>query len=157
MSKSTQGRISIHALRGEGDYPLYDCCLIAGIISIHALRGEGDKRRFNHCVKTCDFNPRPPWGGRQKCLQMQQGERHFNPRPPWGGRLRVPGSENQPLYISIHALRGEGDASRTRSIFECPKFQSTPSVGRATTRSDSHLHKQYISIHALRGEGDIGL
>ena len=35
-------RISIHALRGEGDRFLYPFAVIHIIISIHALRGEGD-------------------------------------------------------------------------------------------------------------------
>ena len=35
------------------------------------------------------------------------------------------------------------------------KFQSTPSVGRATTKGKRYSYKGYkISIHALRGEGD---
>ena len=46
---------------------------------------------------------------------MQQGrnkseKRHFNPRPPWGGRRRRGMDENGRPSISIHALRGEGDA-----------------------------------------------
>ena len=35
-----------------------------------------------------------------------------------------------------------------------PIFQSTPSVGRATTNSEDSYTDQKISIHALRGEGD---
>ena len=36
------------------------------VISIHALRGEGDKGKSAHCVRDKqNFNPRPPWGGRQ--------------------------------------------------------------------------------------------
>ena len=58
------------------------------IISIHALRGEGDLRCFYLCCSNCNFNPRPPWGGRLKRL------------------LRVP----RKTQISIHALRGEGDS-----------------------------------------------
>lgn len=33
-------------------------------------------------------------------------------------------------------------------------FQSTPSVGRATTIYNADIHLICISIHALRGEGD---
>ena len=82
-------KISIHALRGEGDHS-FDfhfrrfCC-----ISIHALRGEGDLRSFE--VST------------------------------------------MPLRISIHALRGEGDEEIYKLVMWVLKFQSTPSVGRATT------------------------
>ena len=38
--------ISIHALRGEGDRPL-ERLRVSLLISIHALRGEGDSSR--HC------------------------------------------------------------------------------------------------------------
>ena len=34
------------------------------------------------------------------------------------------------------------------------EFQSTPSVGRATTACVRDIVRAYISIHALRGEGD---
>ena len=34
-------------------------------------------------------------------------------------------------------------------------FQSTPSVGRATTIYNADIHLICISIHALRGEGDV--
>ena len=33
-------------------------------ISIHALRGEGDQYIALPYFKIHDFNPRPPWGGR---------------------------------------------------------------------------------------------
>ncbi len=33
-------------------------------ISIHALRGEGDYPRAQGQNKARNFNPRPPWGGR---------------------------------------------------------------------------------------------
>ena len=127
-------RISIHALRGEGD-------IVQGyrfpniIISIHALRGEGDvfsyidsyfvkhfnprppwggrrSRTQNIIVKLAYFNPRPPWGGRpSKRIKLFSMEKYFNPRPPWGGR---------PLLDEI--------------TLDADSFQSTPSVGRATAK-----------------------
>ena len=36
-------------------------------------------------------------------------------------------------YISIHALRGEGDVLSALGAFSPLSFQSTPSVGRATS------------------------
>ena len=35
------------------------------------------------------------------------------------------------------------------------KFQSTPSVGRATNNNEKNKKYSNISIHALRGEGDV--
>ncbi len=147
-------------------------------ISIHALRGEGDPRGGLYGHVNCDFNPRPPWGGRRHVVNHTVAFFHFNPRPPWGGRRsvvtirkgavydfnprppwggRLDSWERPDLedYISIHALRGEGDAipirkSGVESIYFNPRppwggrlilgnaltlkiiFQSTPSVGRAT-------------------------
>ena len=77
------------------------------------------------------FNPRPPWGGRHPQANVPPKQLYFNPRPPWGGRLKI----SKPLiynsFISIHALRGEGD--------------------QYSWNVDAVLD---ISIHALRGEGD---
>ena len=64
-------------------------------------------------------------------LQACQFQEHFNPRPPWGGRL----------LHSHHRAHPR-------------RFQSTPSVGRATYTSNTDFTSGPISIHALRGEGD---
>ena len=55
--------ISIHALRGEGDRSGGDL-RIRQRISIHALRGEGDMFLPVRLLAVLNFNPRPPWGGR---------------------------------------------------------------------------------------------
>ena len=39
---------------------------------------------------------------------------------------------NETVYISIHALRGEGDGNNRNTDSNGVRFQSTPSVGRAT-------------------------
>ena len=39
--------------------------------------------------------------------------------------------------------------------YQAKKFQSTPSVGRATFITQFKVLFSNISIHALRGEGDI--
>ena len=78
------------------------------------------------------FNPLPPWGGRQASPQKRSRLMcHFNPRPPWGGR-----------------------PAAGRQHHNNDRFQSTPSVGRATRHNTIAQHKPCISIHALRGEGD---
>ena len=78
-----------------------------------------------------DFNPRPPWGGRRLTDSISSSRSNFNPRPPWGGR---------------HGLSSPHIAEQL--------FQSTPSVGRATSLRAERRLQQNISIHALRGEGD---
>ena len=101
---------------------------------------------------------------------------YFYPRPPRGGRpsagLVVPAV----VFISIHALREEGDVCTHGSVSFSPIFLSTPSARRATSavqgdnrpkiflstpsarRATTDVVKQrvdfFISIHALREEGD---
>ena len=58
-------------------------------------------------------------------------ESYFYPRPPQGGRLSSSVEQAEEAYISIHALRKEGDLD----------------WGVGTPR-------KRISIHALRKEGD---
>ena len=146
-------------------------------ISIHALREEGDRLglRPRHCAQY--FYPRPPRGGRLQAGQGVQAKakflstpsarratrahfamlfsaRYFYPRPPRGGRpargkLRACGRG-----ISIHALREEGDSylagvaaqqahfyprpprgGRRQALTGqkwTPEFLSTPSARRAT-------------------------
>ena len=60
----------------------------------------------------------------------------------------------KPFFISIHALRGEGDTHASKSLRFTETFQSTPSVGRATFNVVRVAVQFIISIHALRGEGD---
>ena len=55
----------------------------------------------------------------------------FYPRPPGGGRPDYATLTSQTEYISIHALRVEGDPGKQRQ-----------------------LRREQISIHALRVEGD---
>ena len=148
-------------------------------ISIHALRGEGDVELFNVNAERGHFNPRPPWGGRRQACRQQswlqlfqstpsvgratrrsltskQSSLKFNPRPPWGGRLPTVCVLVSCVFISIHALRGEGDIDRFLKLIDVNIFQSTPSVGRATYSLLSVLVTfSGISIHALRGEGDM--
>ena len=57
-------------------------------------------------------------------------------------------------YISIHALREEGDPSALPLITELRKFLSTPSARRATYDELKEYFKPIISIHALREEGN---
>ena len=58
------------------------------------------------------------------------------------------------VYISIRALREEGDPASAASASSRVRFQSTPSARRATSKTFSGLTSTVISIHALRKEGD---
>ena len=110
--------ISIHALRGEGDCKLALTCGQCGI-SIHALRGEGDPSIDVLLV------------GRSISIHALRGE----------GDLTLITAERDELAISIHALRGEGDERERHNLMIARRFQSTPSVGRATER---HSRKNQV-------------
>ena len=123
-------------------------------ISIHALREEGDTSCGTTAPKRCDFYPRPPRGGRRTGLygEMSAAEISIHAlreegdtnglvafangyiflSTPSARRATATGiSIGNTTYISIHALREEGD--------DHPQL--------------SPYHPQ-ISIHALREEGD---
>ena len=101
--------ISIHALRGEGD--VMAILKIAGIedISIHALRGEGDACWYWMTSQQKDFNPRPPWGGRQANKVDWSKKIIFQSTPSVGRATLRSRFHLSQMSISIHALRGEGD------------------------------------------------
>ena len=147
-------RISIHALREEGDWCVLtkdyaknkflstpsarratrggDLDRLGVVISIHALREEGDGHRLrNQPGIPGYFYPRPPRGGRPRWSNCCLRGCNFYPRPPRGGRPSLVNS-NLDLFL----------------------FLSTPSARRATCTRFYFGSGQCISIHALRKEGD---
>ena len=150
----TRLKISIHALREEGDARFLHATMPKQEISIHALREEGDT---------------PP----PSALQWRS---YFYPRPPRGGRRQIQRKMHANQFISIHALREEGDsmavpisatsfnfyprpprggrrATRAAKLTST-RFLSTPSARRATGAEGIIIEGVMISIHALREEGD---
>ena len=120
--RQSYARISIHALREEGDqavrlhrqgsgyfYPRpprggrqkwepekYDI----KAISIHALREEGDLLPCPVPRGFCHFYPRPPRGGRPAVrATARTAGCYFYPRPPRGGRQQ---KQRQNLYFLIN-------------------------------------------------------
>ena len=193
--------ISIHALREEGD--LTAAMLVCTPANFYPRPPRGGRRLvYDPELKTTqflstpsarratqffgigrglfwNFYPRPPRGGRQaRCARFRPAN-DFYPRPPRGGRpfwrQKTPGVP----FISIHALREEGDLlirwrTPTWAYFypRPPRggrplplhrrepvagFLSTPSARRATAASAAPFGGLMISIHALREEGDIGV
>ena len=73
--------ISIHALREEGDY--FTSCLPSPQkgISIHALREEGDGTGQGGMIMAHNFYPRPPRGGRPKLYVMYKTAHQFLSTP----------------------------------------------------------------------------
>ena len=107
-------------------------CRIAAIISIHALRVEGDKLHARRTRIYPYFYPRPPGGGRR----LREGYLPFIQlflSTPSGWRAttgNVTGTHTH--WMSIHALRVEGDGVFARRLLSADGFLSTPSGWRAT-------------------------
>ena len=124
-------RISIHALRVEGDQKQKTRITIP-TISIHALRVEGDGGcRRGACRCAGHFYPRPPGGGRHDARVGLPLKNAFLSTPSGWRATFLRYIELPETQISIHALRVEGDP-----------FPDIP--GQFAD----------ISIHALRVEGD---
>ena len=108
-ARASAGRISIHALREEGDDFLCPEVTDAGPISIHALREEGDtadlKRRQTVRISIHALREE----GDRGSGSTRAAREHFYPRPPRGGRRAVMIIQRQSAKISINALREEGD------------------------------------------------
>ena len=102
-----------------------------------------------------DFYPRPPRGGRLDHRIGRMGLLgNFYPRPPRGGRPFFVFRKLLPAFISIHALREEGDKAAIHTNYAIQEFLSTPSARRATSEGVADNPYTTISIHALREEGD---
>ena len=191
--------ISIHALREEGDTIRQGLAghakaflstpsarratarAVSGlgkfVISIHALREEGDFCLFDRAPDLLNFYPRPPRGGRPRSLSYYRTDRRFLSTP---SARRATGSKTLDfavVYISIHALREEGDHLLLCVNARYYNFYPRPPRGG---RPDQRIHNstdtdyfyprpprggrrfekypismtQKISIHALREEGD---
>ena len=132
--------------------------------------------RRSIAVRSTDFYPRPPRGGRPAATWRAGTTETFLSTPSVGRATCQGTGVCARLGISIHALRGEGDdevgtAYTDRADFYprppwggrlfrgCARvkvkvFLSAPSVGRATTNIALARELCVISIRALRGEGD---
>ena len=125
-------------------------------ISIHALRGEGDADNATTGTRIGNFNPRPPWGGRPKTKETSKKYKRFQSTPSVG-RATSPRKSTTRCAERFQSTPSVGRATSASISAYNPMsaFQSTPSVGRATQGSAiEDPGTDEISIHALRGEGD---
>ena len=131
-SQSLRGvRISIHALREEGDLPEKDRQAVRSI-SIHALREEGDTKSPHTSFWLSIFLSTP--SARRATQKVAELTKRYN--------------------ISIHALREEGDHGDLCYIMPHDNFYPRPPRGGRHTLLMVELRIKIISIHALREEGD---
>ena len=124
-------------------------------ISIHAPREGGDPAADPGLPIPCDFNPRPPRGGRPSCTADQLLTQTFQSTPPARGATHPIVVHRPPRQgISIHAPREGGDPVIPCLSADCWLFQSTPPARGATRRLCGAVPAAGISIHAPREGGD---
>ena len=173
-----------------------------GKISIHALREEGDVMPFADHLRLINFYPRPPRGGRPDESATEELIRAISIhalREEGDKDDRLSGNPNQiflstpsarratvtagvvllHLQISIHALREEGDlpaafrCTASRNFYPRPPrggrphaciqeskngyFYPRPPRGGRQSIAASLSAAVSISIHALREEGDLAV
>ena len=80
------------------------------VISIHALREEGDPTIPRFRELSLNFYPRPPRGGRRIACAMPEPEVLFLSTPSARRATHYTEQHKKEFYISIHALREEGDS-----------------------------------------------
>ena len=85
-------------------------------ISIHALREEGDYPRKVTGCRPSYFNPRPPRGGRRYNRTFYGSSDIFQSTPSARRATHIPRHDVLTNYISIHALREEGDSKSGEKI-----------------------------------------
>ena len=131
--KENMNRISIHALREEGD-----CCHTGMAFILLGFLSTPSARRATHATQKFTMQ-------KLKFLSTPSAR-----RATFSGAL----NGYTPKNISIHALREEGDAGLHMLHIMTQTFLSTPSARRATSGRQLFNWGQTISIHALREEGD---
>ena len=102
-------RISIHALREEGDNSAEAATNRAWQISIHALREEGDNRTSGAASKTTPFLSTP--SARRATVETGKKTKTevFLSTPSARRATDTVDFPYEDMRISIHALREEGD------------------------------------------------
>ena len=154
IAGSTDRRISIHALREEGDAETRTLPRLFRI-SIHALREEGDTSRPDTAAGRWKFLSTPSARRATGDLFVDHHQITISIHAlREEGDLIQHGKDLAQLVISIHALREEGDLMRIYILSSSSVFLSTPSARRATYDYGNNTAQIVISIHALREEGD---
>ena len=123
----------------------------ASMISIHALREEGDATRAEPRKRKDDFYPRPPRGGRRQSLKFFAVRQRFLSTPSARRATEHLQSNLEDSYISIHALREEGDQlKKTKKEDETYFYPRPPRGGRLYTRSPSNVATIFLSTPSAR-------
>ena len=149
--------ISIHALREEGDVTIRPAERYPRI-SIHALREEGDPGTGGRRCRALSFLSTP---SARRATRVRQSERDYEEQflstPSARRATSSPSSLGMEIFISIHALREEGDIWERTEERTDEYFYPRPLRGGRLPGFFLASETGKISIHALREEGDAGL
>ena len=146
--------ISIHALRVEGDTVRAGTMAVYNI-SIHALRVEGDCRSSSTQKIKIQFLSTPSGWRATDVREFFAQLRSIFLSTPSGWRATILLFLNARLHKDFYPRPpGGGRPRRLRKKNSLSVFLSTPSGWRATSRLPMHSRRLKISIHALRVEGD---
>ena len=167
-------RISIHALREEGDAASANGGAVGTqFLSTPSARRATAPDRWNmaatwyfyprpprggrHCTffstwaaTSGDFYPRPPRGGRLSSAPRAARRRYFYPRPPRGGRRSHKVTSPPPnVFLSTPSARRATVAFWTVVVVR--GFLSTPSARRATSdKGISRIDEKFLSTPSAR-------
>ena len=158
MCDVIQAPISIHTLRGEGDFLSSSITLksTVGFQSTPSV-GRATVKNRQYRINAKKFQSTPSVGRATKTThEINLSQNDFNPHPPWGGRPIGHTRYVNRRKISIHALRGEGDNVPVLSAPAVQYFNPRPPWGGRQLTGAGRPRSRKISIHALRGEGDTG-
>ena len=89
QDRNRSQRISIHAPRGGSDLDEINAWQEKHAISIHAPRGGSDSRTTRPESKPKNFNPRSPWGERQRTTFAVVAKARFQSTLPVGGATDI--------------------------------------------------------------------
>ena len=121
-------------------------------ISIHALREEGDRRETAGVLAVLRFLSTP--SARRATIRPEGITRrstYFYPRPPRGGRPLSQEWMREGKAISIHALREEGDSAARKSAAGRSNFYPRPPRGgRPNAQPDRFCAIRFLSTPSSR-------
>ena len=124
------------------------------VTSLHSLvlfLSTPSARRATSCIscmslQVSNFYPRPPRGGRRLIVLVLRAVALFLSTPSARRATSCCLLSVFSRYISIHALREEGDADSRATQIHPLAFLSTPSARRATAKTE-RKHPAFVSLY----------
>ena len=102
----------------------------------------------------CQFQSTPSGGKATGAIPRQRLSVLFQSTPSGGKATLQVGQTADPIVVSIHAFRGEGDINRQRRSAGQRSFNPRLPGGRRPPSARLARAARHVSIHAFRGEGD---